>query len=324
MKDKLVNKILIIGGTGFLGYHAMQALIKRGYKVDLVCRTEPSPKLNIPKDVGIHLIDITKITDIDYEKLLSKYTVVVFAAGVDDRTIPKRPAYEYFYTGNVLSTEKLINAVNKTKVKKVIILGSYFAHFAKKWKDMELTKHHPYIRSRIEQENLALTKLNADKTVAILEIPYTFGTMPTKKPLWILLFKYVKYTPVIFYTQGGTSVADVKTVANGIVAAIEQAKGKKSYQIFEKNMMWEELLSMVSMTQGKKKRVIPVPIFLLKTLTLFLKIFFRLLGKEHGLDPVRFMNLQTRETFLESSFLKFEIGDVDQAIKETVIKCEEF
>lgn len=67
-------------------------------------------------------------------------------------------------------------------VKHSVILGSYFSYFAKKHPEWKLTKYHPYIRSRIDQENAAMSFAGNGFDVAVLELPYIFGTQPGVSP----------------------------------------------------------------------------------------------------------------------------------------------
>lgn len=43
---------------------------------------------------------------------------------------------------------------------------------------MQLCDKHPYIRSRVEQEEVAFKYADDDMGVAVLELPYIFGTQP--------------------------------------------------------------------------------------------------------------------------------------------------
>jgi NADPH-dependent 2,4-dienoyl-CoA reductase/sulfur reductase-like enzyme len=67
------------------------------------------------------------------------------------------------------------------KVKKVVILGSYFTHFNEKWPELDLAGSHPYIRSRVEQMEVAFTFNSYSMNVVVLEIPYIFGTLGTSE-----------------------------------------------------------------------------------------------------------------------------------------------
>jgi len=149
-------KVTIIGGTGLLGYHAMRELIKRGHKVSILA-LPPLPAAGLfPEDVSIHLRDLNQLADAELADLLRDQDAVVFAAGVDDRVTPKAPAYPFFQRHNVATTTRIAQISRQAGVQRFIILGLYFAYFHRMWPHLELTRHHPYIRSHVEQSAAAL------------------------------------------------------------------------------------------------------------------------------------------------------------------------
>ena len=118
------------------------------------------------------------MTDEDIKKCFKGCEGFVFAAGVDERMPAQKgeSIYRMFQRYNVIPLERMLRIAKESGVKKVVILGSYFSHFAKEWKQLNLTKFHPYIRSRLEQEIMATSFAEEGvMDVAILELPYIFG-----------------------------------------------------------------------------------------------------------------------------------------------------
>jgi len=56
---KFKNNILVIGGTGFIGYHLSKRLINRGWKVTSIS-TKPPKKIRYVPKVNYLISDITK------------------------------------------------------------------------------------------------------------------------------------------------------------------------------------------------------------------------------------------------------------------------
>ena len=111
-------------------------------------------------------------------------TLKLFAAGVDDRVVPPRPAYPFFYKGNVLATERLVRLAVQAGVQRAVIFSSYFLEFERRWPELRLAEKHPYIRSRVEQEQAALAAAGSELNLSTLLLPYIFGSMPGRLPLW--------------------------------------------------------------------------------------------------------------------------------------------
>ena len=64
----LKNNILIVGGTGFIGYHLAKKSLKKGWQVTSISSRLPREKRYLPK-VKYILCDITK-----KKSLKKKYT----------------------------------------------------------------------------------------------------------------------------------------------------------------------------------------------------------------------------------------------------------
>lgn len=317
--------VMIIGGTGLLGYHATGELLARGHSVSLLA-LPPLPAAGLfPQSVPILLQDLNSIDDNGLAKLLRGADAVVFAAGVDDRVTPKTPAYPFFHQHNVETTRRLAGICRLAEVKRFVILGSYFAYFHRQWPQMELTRHHPYIRSRVEQTREAQSAGGDELAVITLELPYIFGTMPGRMPLWKPLIRYAVARMPLFYPRGGTTCVTVTQVAQAIAGAVEKGEKGACYPIGGENLTWVELLTRITRLAGREKRVITLPDWIVKFGAGLVKILHSLQGRESGLNPLQFISLQTAETYIDpglsQSALGYESGGLDAALLETVQLC---
>ena len=78
---------------------------------------------------------------------------------------------------------------------------------------------------------------DADFDVTILELPYTFGTQPGRKPVWMFMAEQIQNSKKnILYTRGGSTMVTVKQVGQAIAGAIEKNKGGNTYPIGYYNM----------------------------------------------------------------------------------------
>ena len=57
--------VLIIGGTGFLGYHATKELIAKMHQVTIIGLPPASPEGLFPSEVEIHLTNLDEMPDDD-------------------------------------------------------------------------------------------------------------------------------------------------------------------------------------------------------------------------------------------------------------------
>ena len=227
--------MLILGGTGFIGWHAAHEFLRRVWHVTAVALPPLLAPDLFPPEVRVELADFRTISDDAFAALLQGHDASVFAIGADDRTTPKAPASPFFKQANVDSTVRFIRLCRRAGVTGVVLLGSYFSHFARFWPELELARHHPYIRSRVEQEDAATAEAGSDITLAILELPYIFGAMPGRTPLWKPLVDYVRSAPLIIYPRGGTNCISVQYVSEAIAGAV----GKSGrFLVGDENLAW--------------------------------------------------------------------------------------
>jgi hypothetical protein len=164
-----------------------------------------------------------------------------------------------------------------------------------------------------------------DLQLMILELPYIFGSMSGRTPLWKPLIDYVNSRYPLFYMSGGTNMIAVEHVGEAIVGAIEKGKGGHSYTVGDENLTWVEFLERILSILGKKKRIVIVPTCLVRLVLRLVGLQHRLRGRESGLDPVRFAAIQTRNTFFDPAPAAEELGygrgNLEEAFKVTVEAC---
>lgn len=306
-------KVFMIGGTGLLGSEAARELIKKGHQVKSLA-LPPLPQGEVlPKEMEIEFGDYIKMSDEELKERIKGCDAFVFAAGVDERVEGAPPIYDIFKKFNIDSLKRVLQIAKKCGVKHSVVCGSYFSYFAKTRKELELTKHHPYIRSRIDQENMCMELAGDDFDIAVLELPYIFGTQPGRKPVWVFLVESIRNMKKnTMWTKGGTTMVTVKQVAQSIVGALEKNKGGKCYPIGYYNMEWKEFLTIVHKYMGypDSRKIKTIPNLFYKLGGKQLKKKQKKAGLEGGLDMVEFTKLQCSNQFIDKS-LGCEILGVD-------------
>lgn len=111
------NKILITGGTGFIGYHLAKKCLKLNWSVDSISTNLPK-KIRKLKKVKYIKLDISKKLKIK-KKLLSNYDYVVNLAGYVDHSNKNKTLRSHF-NGCKNIAEFFLNS----KIKRFIQVGS--------------------------------------------------------------------------------------------------------------------------------------------------------------------------------------------------------
>jgi len=316
----------VVGSTGFLGYFAVQELLARGHTVRSISLQPAAPEQNFPSSVELVLGDLNATPDDDLRQMLQGMDGLIFAAGLDDRVVPKAPAYPKFYDANVAATRRLIRLGKEAGIKKAVVFSSYFVACHRRWPELRLPEHHPYIRSRVEQIREALEEAGEDMAVSFLMLPYIFGSLPGKTPLWKPLVGYLNSNlPWAFYPAGGSAMVSADEVGRAAARALEAGRSGEEWPIASDNLTWVEFLGRINRILVKPKRVITLPNWLLKPAMAAVELGYRLRGKESGLSMVPFVDLQTRNAFLDTEYsreqLGYEKGDLDKALADTVRAC---
>ncbi len=315
-------KVLVIGGTGFIGFHVVHSLINNGHEARVLALPPTPEGLALPAEVSVVEANLNLLPDEECIRLLSGYKAFVFAAGADDRTVPDRPALPFFMDANVKPLVRLISLSRKAGLEAGIVMGSYFTHFNRIWPEMKLAERHPYIQSRAEQQRQGFEAAGPDFRLMFLELPFIFGSVPGRQPLWTPLVRYLESGWPVFCPEGGTAVVSVKTVATAAAAALERGKAQQCYPLGEENLTWNELFARLSPTEGKKVRLRFLPAWLLESALALFGFYHRIKGKEGGLHTRYLPDILLKNTFLSAQespiLLNYRAAGMDEAFQETL------
>ena len=279
-------KVLMIGGTGLLGSQAARELISRGHSVHSIALPPLPEGALLPPEMTLTLKNSNDMTDDELRQAFAGVDGFIFAAGVDERIEGPSPIYEFFKKYNITPLERMLRLAKESGVKHAVIAGSYFSHFAKKYPEMELTRWHPYIRSRIDQENMALSFADENFDVSILELPYIFGAQKGRKPVWVFLIEMLQgMKGAILYPRGGTAMVTVRQVGQAFAGALERGRGGNAYPIGWFNLTWREMIAIMNKYMGvPDKKIVTIPNFLFALSAKQIEKQHRSKGTEGGLD----------------------------------------
>jgi nucleoside-diphosphate-sugar epimerase len=321
-------KVFVVGGTGFIGYYTTLELLKKGYEVATISLPDIELGDWFPKGVKIHYGDIFKMPETELKALFEGYDAMIYSVGPDDRVKPQGNAYQFFHERLVKWCGKVVAMAREAGVKRCVVTNSYFAYFARINPERKLTEHHPYIRCRVEQAERVISEGKDMMDVMVLELPYIFGCMPERVPLWkdILVSRLAKGKKV-YYPKGGSNMIAVEHVAEAIVGAIENGKHGKRYPIGDVNMSWIEMLQLMlnSMNMSNKK-IVTVPSFIVNLMGRKIKKEDEKSGFDAGLDPLYlFRDIMCKELYFDPTESVNELGygrgGIEESIDKTIKAC---
>lgn len=317
-------KVAMIGGTGLLGSAGAKELLARGHQMKTLSREIPEGDASLPQGMRFIRGDYMTLSDEAWADFFAGQDAVVFASGVDERIEAKAPIYDLFVSRNNRPLERILTAAKASGVTRAVICGSYFTYFNRTRPQLELAKHHPYIRSRVEQAQMALSFADDDFHVGVIELPYIFGVQPGRKPVWVFLLEMIRGMKYMtFFPDGGTTMVTVHQVGQAICGAVERVQGARMYPLGWFNMTWKQFLKTVHEHMGEPDRlVVTIPKWLFALYGKRLMKKKRASGIEGGLDLGRFADMQCSDQFITRDEGAKPLGvtddDIEQAIADSV------
>jgi len=315
-------KVFVVGATGLLGSQAAAELVKRGHKVRGLALPPLPEGAKLPEGMELAFGDYTKMDDAQLRDSLMGCDGLVFAAGVDERVSVKPPASAFYEAYNNRPLDRLLTLARDAGVRHAAVCGSYFAHFARKWPEENLG-HHPYVKSRLEQEAIAMRHAGAGMDVAVLELPYIFGAQPGRRPVWVFLAGMLRrMKPFVFYPAGGTAAVTVRQVGEALAGALETNRGGNAIPLGMANLTWKRMLASFQDGMGLPRRpVVTVPVWAFALAGTAIKLQKKRQGLEGGLDLPRFARAMSREMFIKPEDGALSLGvtpdDIDAAIAQS-------
>ncbi|MEE1319998.1 MAG: NAD-dependent epimerase/dehydratase family protein [Acutalibacteraceae bacterium] len=319
-------KVFMIGGTGLLGCEAARIFIEKGHQVKSVALPPLPEGAPIPEEMELEFCNIYEKSDDEIKAMLQGYDCFVFAAGIDERVEFPAPVYDAYYKYNIAPLKRILPLCKEVGMKNAVILGSYFSYAAKQYPEMKLTEKHPYIRSRIDQEEVAFSFADENFDVAVLELPYIFGTQPGRKPVWVILIEQIKMMdklPCTMYPGGGTAMLTVRQVGQVIVGAAEKSKGAKAWPISMYNQTWKEFLKIVYAARGmgNNRKIISIPPWMMRMGLGGVKKEYAAKGIESGIDVDGLADIMDINLFIDKKY-SVELGatedDIVSAITDSI------
>ncbi|KAL0581095.1 hypothetical protein V5O48_000884 [Marasmius crinis-equi] len=122
--DSQPQTIFVTGGTGFIGSHVTEELLRQGYRV--LCAARASPKTTnfknhyskISEENRFQLVEIPDITTAQLQDVFREVDAVIHLASP-----PGRATAEQIYEGAVEGTLNLLKQAEKAGVRRVVITG---------------------------------------------------------------------------------------------------------------------------------------------------------------------------------------------------------
>jgi dihydroflavonol-4-reductase len=314
----IMEKILITGGCGFLGYYLIKDIKKHFPKATikiLDLRENPIENYRInDKSIKISLgKDITKLNSIKNE--FKGFDTVIHCAGLVSFSLKDK---ENLFKVNVDGTKNVLKSAFENGVKNFVHVSSVAAlgykdckndfvdeDFKFDWKVAE--KKHKYYMLTKYLADVEVKKYYEKMNTLILYPGLMLGPGDLKNSA--KLIQAIKEKRIPFNMPGGTNIADVRDVSKGIVLAMKK-KSTGDFLLSGHNLSFSDSNRIIAEVVGEKPPSKTMPKFLNPFL------YFILLNVEK-IKP----NIELTADNIDSSF-KYRYFDNSKATKEFSWKPE--
>ncbi len=219
------KKILITGGTGFIGYHLAKKCVSLNWSVDSISTKSPLNEKKLKK-VKYLKIDISKKKDLK-KKLSEDYDYVVNLAGYVDHSKKKKTLYSH-YNG----CKNISQIFLKKKIKKFIQIGScieYGKNLSPQKEDSSNTKTFSiYGKAKLMSTNYLLSMYKKHSfPVSILRLYLVYGPYQAKNRIIPIVIDNALKSKE-FDCSAGTQFRDFVYVDDVVKGIIKLLKNKKT------------------------------------------------------------------------------------------------
>jgi dihydroflavonol-4-reductase len=259
---KTEKKILITGGTGFLGTHIVRQFLEAGEKN---LRVMASSVPEWMKDAGIEAAEGSVTNREDVAIAVKNVSAIYHLAGRVSRDNEDAAQMNKIH---VEGTRILCEAATEASVKTFVLASSSGTIAVSDTEEIfdetyptpiEIISRWAYYASKYYQERTALDNFDGKGLkLVILNPSLLLGTdderLSSTKPVLDFLARKIPYTP-----GGGLSFVDARDAATAFINALEKGRHREKYLLGAANMKFSDFFGRLERLSGVSAPVLRVP-----------------------------------------------------------------
>jgi nucleoside-diphosphate-sugar epimerase len=256
--------VLVTGGTGYVGSHAVAALTNAGHRVRLLARSPDRVSAALaPLGVGQVETSIGDVTDpVAVEGALDGCEAVLHAASVF--SLDPRRAGE-MRSINVRATDTVLGTAHRLGLDPIVHVSSELALLPPA-KGQVLTADSPvrqarwpYSRSKADSELVARRYQEAGAPVVSIMPASVWGPHDPHFGEGVTLASNVLKRRVPIVSPGGMHIVDVRDVAAALVVAMQPGRGQRRYIIAGHYISMPDLVRTLADLSGRRLPCVTFP-----------------------------------------------------------------
>jgi nucleoside-diphosphate-sugar epimerase len=323
-------KVLITGGTGFIGKHLTRRALGQGWQVNLLTRMPESVYVRALRAEGVNIIqgDLTEPPTLRTALEISQPDLLFHNAGWYELGIPKR-LWARMWEVNVEGTERMLTLAAEYEIPKVVFTSTTTAlgdtggalvdeHFVRHAQPLS-----HYEQSKSEAHQIGLRHQAAGEPIVIACPAQAIGP-GDHSPFgqFTRLFVRGLLPPMIWAPDAAFTFGYVEDVAQGLLLAGEKGRVGETYFLAGAVMTNREVMQVWGEVTGRRPPFIWLPRPLAIAMGTLVAPMLRMLGQPAFISPEvvksTFVSFRYRsDKAIEELGMSFRSGE--EAWKETLL-----
>jgi nucleoside-diphosphate-sugar epimerase len=256
LKSK-IKKILVTGGTGFLGSYIIKGLLNKNYAVRAIRRNTSKLPFYIPREIfdRVEWVEGDVLDVVSLEKAMEGVEAVIHSAAVISFLKQEK---KWMNQVNIQGTANVVNMALEKNISRLVHISSVAAlgrsasgakiNEEKKWLDSKLNSHYGISKQKAEME---VWRAMGEGLNAVIVNPSTvlgFGDWNTSS---CRIFKNI-YEEFPWYTEGINGFVDIEDVAKATVLLMESNIAEERFIVTGENWSFRQLFNTIADGFGKK------------------------------------------------------------------------
>lgn len=261
-------RVLVTGGTGFLGAYVVDGLIQGGHEVRALVR--PGRPHDVIKSRGAEPAEGNLTDESSLRRACSGVEGLVHCAARSGFWSRQNEEQRRI---NVEGTSALYRAAHGMKVRRIVHVSSIAAvginrdgavmDEASRWTGVHRSMN--YVITKRESEERALAAARAKMPIVVVNPGALMGPrLDGSPPAWHL--RRIAEGRTRWAPKGGSSLVDVEDVSGGVIAALERGRFGERYILGGHNITWRALYEMVARHVGARQSLREIPLFVNRAL----------------------------------------------------------
>lgn len=243
-----MKRVIVTGGTGFVGANLVRLLVQQGYFVKAIVRSSS----NLDNLKNLHNLEIVK-SDLNDPNIWQQMTNCQYLFHVAAHYSLWQSDKELLYKNNVLGTHNILSAARKAGIERTVYTSSVAA-IGTGVGVVDETHQSPieeligdYKKSKYLAEQEAIQAASSGQDIVIVNPstpigPWDIKPTPTGEDI-ILRFLRRKMPA---YINTGLNFIDVRDVAWGHLLALHKGKSGERYILGNQNLSLKEVLDILA------------------------------------------------------------------------------